>query len=429
MAPRPKRCRQCPDGTSLSECEHAKAPRKKKAQAKVAAAAKSTSRRRKAAAQLGPNQAIAETAHHGPAATYPPAAPPPLPTSAYAPGGNLGPTPAFNFPVYTPQSGSTLPPHAAQYAMFPQQYTHQGQVAPFVFASNSFDAGATVQSLQRTAPPQPSHTVTTHCTQLATSAQLGTFIQPGVVARSDPHAQPVATGVSPVPVQPAALAPDEPMIEDEPEGIEEPEDQEVEVQELEEPEDGGQPIYVPPGEPKPDKRLWPSDKAHPFGFIDGLAREWARQRKKGSPIIKQEYVSKSWEYWARELFTRAERMADAVSGWVYVAIQQPGSRGPFVHFASRRVRREAPDELAAVHNQVARMMAILKRGDRAQNLDLIRENEKVKDQIQSVEKRAFEAESELTRLRAELNARNQLLSMMYHKVQGSSDASDPASVE
>ncbi|RXW14433.1 hypothetical protein EST38_g11420 [Candolleomyces aberdarensis] len=337
--------------------------------------------------------------NHAQAVTYPPAAAPSLQKSIYAPGGNLGPTPAFNFPVYMPQSGAPL--HAAHFAMFPQQHA-QGQVAPFVFGSRSYDAGGTAQGLQQTAPTQPSHTVAAHSTQLVPSVQLAALVH---------------------------LAPSKPMVEDEPQGIQTQEDQVAEQHEA-----GGQPIYVPPGEAMPDKRLWPSDKAHPFGYIDGLARgsepiEWARQRKKGGPIIKQEYVSKSWEYWAQELFTRAERMADAVSGWVYVAIQQPGSRGPFVHFASRRVRKEAPDELAAVHNQVARMMAILKRGDRAQNLDLIRENEKVKDQAESAEKRAFEAESELTRLRAELNARNHLLSMMYHKVQGLSDASDLASVE
>jgi transposase len=72
------------------------------------------------------------------------------------------------------------------------------------------------------------------------------------------------------------------------------------------------------------------------------------------------------------------------------------------------------------------MMAIAKRGDRANNRDLVRETEQAKDKAENAEKRAFEAESENTRLKVENAAHARLINMLTAKLNpGALSSMDP----
>ena len=105
---------------------------------------------------------------------------------------------------------------------------------------------------------------------------------------------------------------------------------------------------------------------------------------------------------------------------MYIAVQHPGSKFAFLHFASQKLRRDAPQDLKTIHQHVGRMMGRVKRADRAQLIESERQKEEALDRMKAADDRAKEAderaakaESEAQRLRSELEARKRLLSTLY----------------
>lgn len=94
-------------------------------------------------------------------------------------------------------------------------------------------------------------------------------------------------------------------------------------------------------------------------------------------------------------------------------MQHPGAKMPFVHFASRKLCRDAPEELETLHKDVSRMMSTVTRAGRLQNLELEREREKVQDQLKLAQAAANKARSQADTLRSEIEARDRLLSLLY----------------
>jgi hypothetical protein len=81
---------------------------------------------------------------------------------------------------------------------------------------------------------------------------------------------------------------------------------------------------------------------------------------------------------------------------------------------------EAPEDLQKIHQQVASLMTVLKRADRAQNFQIEKEKEEILQKMQEVTEeanRALEkaetAGLEAERLREQLAARDKLLKDIY----------------
>ncbi|RXW22158.1 hypothetical protein EST38_g3692 [Candolleomyces aberdarensis] len=114
--------------------------------------------------------------------------------------------------------------------------------------------------------------------------------------------------------------------------------------------------------------VYPSDTRAIHGYIEGVGRgnepaQMARVRPAKPLDRDQRKAMKHYDKWTRDLFTRCESISNSTGCWMYVAVQHPSSRTPFLHFASRKVRREAPEELRDIHQDVSRMMVLLKRAD------------------------------------------------------------------
>ncbi|KAF6758697.1 hypothetical protein DFP72DRAFT_1064801 [Ephemerocybe angulata] len=165
------------------------------------------------------------------------------------------------------------------------------------------------------------------------------------------------------------------------------------------------PASTPPPESSPastssspkKKRITPSAVNAVHGFVNGACRgskptEVPRTRAVEPPFVTRKEASRAFRAQTKDLLTRAESVADRSAAWVYIAMQQPGAKKPFVHFASRKIRREAPKELEQVHITVSGMMALLMRGDRAKDLETVREHMETEEKLKKAELAATEAE-------------------------------------
>ncbi|KAJ2920862.1 hypothetical protein H1R20_g16232, partial [Candolleomyces eurysporus] len=162
------------------------------------------------------------------------------------------------------------------------------------------------------------------------------------------------------------------------------------------------------------RRLYPSDKNAHHGHIEGVGRgnrmiKMARKRPLKAVYTNQRTSSASFRALTRDLMTRAEDIANRTASWLYVAIHNPGASQPFTHFASRRLRLEAPDDLQKIHQQVASLMTVLKRADRSHSFQSEKEKEeaiqKMKEATERAEKataQAANSKAEILRLREEL---------------------------
>ncbi|KAJ2928407.1 hypothetical protein H1R20_g8708, partial [Candolleomyces eurysporus] len=191
-----------------------------------------------------------------------------------------------------------------------------------------------------------------------------------------------------------------------------------------------------PSAPTKKKRVYASDKNPHHGYIEGVGRgnrmiKMARKRKLKVVYTDQHTSSMNWRRLTRDFMTRAEDVANRTASWLYVAIHNPAASQPFTHFASRRLRLEAPDDLQKIHQQVASLMTVLKRADRSHSLQSEKEKEKVLQKMQEATDKAekameqvAKAESEAQRLREELDARNKVLYDLYMSAQAAQSQSD-----
>ncbi|RXW13467.1 hypothetical protein EST38_g12387 [Candolleomyces aberdarensis] len=183
--------------------------------------------------------------------------------------------------------------------------------------------------------------------------------------------------------------------------------------------------------PLKKKRVYPSDSKPKEGYIDGVScgdHPVDMARKQGlEPLPKtQRSASRLFNDTSREILTWCEDLANRSASWIYIAMHHPAATLPFTHFASRRIRKEAPEELAKIHQEVSSIMRLLKRTDRTHSLDNERETEEAcrmaaeatkaqeaSQQAQEASERAARAELETERLRRELAARNKVISDLY----------------
>ncbi|RXW13778.1 hypothetical protein EST38_g12077 [Candolleomyces aberdarensis] len=192
------------------------------------------------------------------------------------------------------------------------------------------------------------------------------------------------------------------------------------------------------------KRIYPSDGKAPYGYIEGAGRgngaagafsvavsgpmhlpfgsDMARTREQKPAFVDQTLATRYYREKAKDILTRCEDLAHRTSCWVYIAVQHPAANSTFLHYASLKLRMEAPQELNQLHKDVGRMMSTLKRADRLQAIDATRYQQQADERVQMAEEQAREAdaraqraESETDRLRNELDARNRLLAKALEK--------------
>ncbi|TEB10929.1 hypothetical protein FA13DRAFT_1806193 [Coprinellus micaceus] len=153
---------------------------------------------------------------------------------------------------------------------------------------------------------------------------------------------------------------------------------------------------------KEKKHVYPSDVNPVFGTMTGVGRgssvyQMARETSFEGPLRQPQGLR-----FVLSRAAHAESVAERTGAWVYVAMQHPGSRTPFIHYASRKLRAEAPEELQVIHCDMNRAMTLLKQADRAHHLDLIRARDLAEEQLK-------DAIRENEHLKGQLASRNTVI--------------------
>ncbi|KAJ2935593.1 hypothetical protein H1R20_g1501, partial [Candolleomyces eurysporus] len=154
------------------------------------------------------------------------------------------------------------------------------------------------------------------------------------------------------------------------------------------------------------KRIYPSDKNPFFGVIEGVGR--------GNTLLKMARRRK-----LKSIYTAQEDVSNRTASWLYVAMHNPGATQPFTHFASRRLRLEAPDDLQKIHKQVLSLMTVLKWADRSHSFQSQKEKEEAIHQLKEATERAEVAVSKA----ADTELENQQLREQLRLAQGGSPQS------
>ncbi|TEB19513.1 hypothetical protein FA13DRAFT_1797538 [Coprinellus micaceus] len=162
-----------------------------------------------------------------------------------------------------------------------------------------------------------------------------------------------------------------------------------------------------PTQAKEKKHVYPSDVNPVFGTMTRVGRgssvyQMARKHRLKDPYANRKDAVRAFESGSRNVITRAESVAERTGAWVYVAMQHPRSRTPFIHYASRKLRAEAPEELQVIHRDMNRAMTLLKQADRAHHLDLIRARDLAEEQLK-------DAIRENEHLKGQLASRNTVI--------------------
>ncbi|KAJ3532945.1 hypothetical protein NMY22_g7545 [Coprinellus aureogranulatus] len=144
----------------------------------------------------------------------------------------------------------------------------------------------------------------------------------------------------------------------------------------------------------------------------------ARLHKMKHLYQKRKDATKAFDRLSRDAVTRVEAAAERTGGWVYLAMLHPGSRQPFLEYASRRLRKDATEEVEQVHKAVSTMMHLVKQADRAADIDVQRVQQQAEEQVRKAQDEADAAKAaadaaleENARLRKALAVRDQILSL------------------
>lgn len=81
--------------------------------------------------------------------------------------------------------------------------------------------------------------------------------------------------------------------------------------------------------------------------------------------------------------------------WVYIAVQHPAAKKPFVHFASAKLRREHPRGLARVHAEMTNVMSSLGMANQRQLVDTASDMLKKDAELKSMSEQLTVAQNEV----------------------------------
>ncbi|KAH6907858.1 hypothetical protein BKA70DRAFT_1036058, partial [Coprinopsis sp. MPI-PUGE-AT-0042] len=74
--------------------------------------------------------------------------------------------------------------------------------------------------------------------------------------------------------------------------------------------------------------------------------------------------------------------------WLYIAVQHPNARSSFIHYSSRKLRKDSPTQVASLHKEVSQVMTGLYRAERRDKAELEGEKQRAIDERQKAEERA-----------------------------------------
>ncbi|KAF6758358.1 hypothetical protein DFP72DRAFT_751643, partial [Ephemerocybe angulata] len=166
------------------------------------------------------------------------------------------------------------------------------------------------------------------------------------------------------------------------------------------------PQPITPSEP-PAKRVFPSGARPIYDYIEGVgqgkrALSMARKRELKPRITDQVKASKFYSEWVHDLMTRCESISVRTGCWLYVAVQHPASRTPFMHYSSPKLRREASQALATFHEQVSMAMTALVHSDRKARVTEAIELLKQEARAVAAEEKSQKMEDELSRAQSKV---------------------------
>ncbi|EAU81813.1 hypothetical protein CC1G_10416 [Coprinopsis cinerea okayama7 len=150
-------------------------------------------------------------------------------------------------------------------------------------------------------------------------------------------------------------------------------------------------------------RRQPSGRNATWGVVEGAGRGSEpypihRVRELKPVISSQRKATKDLDRWTADLLSRCESISTRTGCWLYLAMQHPASRTPFVHFTSRKLRKDAPEHVRKIHNEVRLTMNALTRADRRARVEVESELQMTQQKLASAEKRAEDLESKLDAL-------------------------------
>ncbi|KAG2024116.1 hypothetical protein CC2G_001703 [Coprinopsis cinerea AmutBmut pab1-1] len=154
----------------------------------------------------------------------------------------------------------------------------------------------------------------------------------------------------------------------------------------------------------PIKRVQPSGVNAIFGYVDGVGRgnekyRLHRTRELLPPITDQARATRALDRWITDLVSRAESISFRTGAWLYLAVQHPASKTPFIHYASKKLRKEGQAEVEAIHKEVRQAMNTLTRAHKRAVVASEREISEAQTQAKEALERAERAESELEKLK------------------------------
>ncbi|KAJ3754224.1 hypothetical protein EV360DRAFT_52029, partial [Lentinula raphanica] len=85
-----------------------------------------------------------------------------------------------------------------------------------------------------------------------------------------------------------------------------------------------------------------------------------------------------------------ERLAAETNCWLYIGAQHPSARGPFMHFASERLRREGPSALDELHSNADRLFTSLISARRQETAELSIQVQKLQEEKAALEREKAE---------------------------------------
>ncbi|KAK7016723.1 hypothetical protein VNI00_018857 [Paramarasmius palmivorus] len=172
-------------------------------------------------------------------------------------------------------------------------------------------------------------------------------------------------------------------------------------------------------EPKKNSSVprWrPSLSNAKYGFVDGVKRgsdEWKVARKTEQKTIlpttsdchkrfgdnMQAIVRLVGDTSITPLPKKAEEMSDETGAWVYVAAQMPTARHEYVHYESKRLRREARPQVNELNAHAHRMFRALVNSRRKNVLEAELESARTREHAEAVARENEQHKAQLEELR------------------------------
>ncbi|EAU86897.2 hypothetical protein CC1G_10788 [Coprinopsis cinerea okayama7 len=155
-------------------------------------------------------------------------------------------------------------------------------------------------------------------------------------------------------------------------------------------------------------RKQPSGVNPLYGFVDGAGRGSEEYKIYRTRALEPAYedqadATANLARWTTDLLTRVESISYRTGCWLYLAVHHPMSRTPFIHFVSKKLRRDAPTEVERLHKEVRQLMTTLTRAQKRSVVEAEIALQEAEARAEEASQRAARAESNLAKLKRKLS--------------------------